>query len=42
MEASLADKLGAPVAIDHGAKGGKLIIRYHSLEELDGILEHIR
>jgi ParB family chromosome partitioning protein len=42
MEADLADKLGARVAIEHGAKGGKLVIRYHSLDELDGIIEHIR
>ena len=39
----LADKLGAKVELHHGAKGkGKLVISYHSLDELDGILAHIR
>jgi len=34
---------GAAVSIQHGAKGdGKLVIRYGSLDELDGILAHIR
>jgi ParB family chromosome partitioning protein len=42
MEANLADRLGAPVSIEHGPKGGKLVIRYHSLDELDGIIGHIR
>jgi ParB family chromosome partitioning protein len=31
------------VTIDHGAKGnGKIVIRYSSLDELDGVLGHIR
>jgi len=31
------------VKIQHGPKGsGKLVIQYSSLEELDGILNHIR
>jgi ParB family chromosome partitioning protein len=31
------------VRIDHSNKGyGKLIISYNSLDELDGILKHIR
>lgn len=43
LEGDLSRKLGAPVRIDHGAKGaGKLVISYHSLDELDGILKHIR
>ena len=42
-KASLSDKLGAKVAVQHTASGkGKLVISYHSLDELDGILEHIR
>ena len=43
LEGDLADKLGAKVELVHGAKGkGKLVISYHSLDELDGILAHIR
>lgn len=39
----LSEKLGARVAIQHTAKGkGKLVIQYNSLDELDGILAHIR
>ena len=43
LENSLADKLGARVKIQQGSNGnGKLVISYNNLEELDGILEHIR
>lgn len=43
LQDSLAAKLGAPVQIDHTAKGkGKLVIKYNSLDELDGILNHIK
>jgi len=43
LEGDLADKLGAKVELHHGAKGkGRLVISYHSLDELDGILAHIR
>jgi ParB family chromosome partitioning protein len=43
LEGDLADKLGAKVELVQGAKGkGKLVISYHSLDELDGILAHIR
>jgi ParB family transcriptional regulator, chromosome partitioning protein len=39
----LSDTLGAGVEIQHGAKGkGKLVISYNSLDELDGILGHIK
>lgn len=42
LEENLADKLGAKVLIQHTAKGkGKLILKYNSLDELDGILSHI-
>ena len=42
LEDSLADKLGAKVMIQHSAKGkGKLVVKYNSLDELDGILSHI-
>jgi len=43
LEARLADTLGASVLIRPGRGGkGRLEIRYNSLDELDGILEHIR
>jgi ParB family chromosome partitioning protein len=43
LQADLTDKLGAAVKIEHGHKGkGRVVIRYNSLDELDGILEHIR
>jgi len=44
LENQLSDKLGARVAIRHSAASGKgrLIVSYNSLDELDGILEHIQ
>jgi ParB family chromosome partitioning protein len=43
LEADISEELGAMVTIDHGAKGnGKIVIRYSSLDELDGVLGHIR
>ncbi|MGI9305404.1 MAG: ParB/RepB/Spo0J family partition protein [Gammaproteobacteria bacterium] len=43
LQRSLSEKLGAPVSIQHNPKGrGKLVIRYSSLDELDGILMHIK
>jgi ParB family chromosome partitioning protein len=43
LEARLSDRLGASVLIRHGTGGkGHLEIRYNSLDELDGILEHIK
>ena len=43
LETDISDKLGARVRIDHSTKGsGKLIIAYNSLDELDGILKHIK
>ncbi len=43
LEMDVSDRLGARVRIEHGAKGnGRLVINYNSLDELDGILEHIR
>jgi ParB family chromosome partitioning protein len=43
LETDLSDKLGASVAIRQGRGGkGKLEISYNSLDELDGILEHIQ
>lgn len=43
LQDDLSDKLGAKVTIHHGAKGkGTLTIAYNNLDELDGILGHIR
>ncbi|MFC0337454.1 chromosome segregation DNA-binding protein [Kushneria avicenniae] len=43
LENQLAELLGARVQISHGKTGkGSLTIRYTSLDELDGILSHIR
>lgn len=43
LETDLAEKLGAKVQLQHSSKGsGKLVISYHSLDELDGILSHIQ
>ncbi|MDY6799112.1 MAG: ParB/RepB/Spo0J family partition protein [Pseudomonadota bacterium] len=43
LQDDLADRLGARVSIAHGNRGkGKLVIEYSSLDELDGILGHIK
>lgn len=43
LEDMLAKRLGANVQIKHGAGGkGSLTIKYTSLDELDGILEHVK
>ena len=43
LEEELAERLGAPVQFRMKGKGkGELVIRYASLEELDGILQRIR
>jgi len=43
LEIEVSEKLGAKVRVDHSKIGaGKLIISYNSLDELDGILKHIR
>jgi len=43
LEQKLSEQLGAGVAIQHGSGGkGKMVIRYNSLDELDGILTHIK
>jgi ParB family chromosome partitioning protein len=42
LQSQLSEKLGAKVQIQHSSSGkGKLVISYHSLDELDGILEHL-
>ncbi|MBP9956126.1 MAG: ParB/RepB/Spo0J family partition protein [Pseudomonas sp.] len=43
LEQRLAERLGAAVEIRHGQQGkGQLVIRYGSLDELQGVLAHIR
>lgn len=43
LQNELAEKLGARVQIDHKASGkGRVVLNYNSLDELDGILAHIR
>lgn len=43
LEEQLADTLGARVMIRHGRTGqGMVVIRYHTIDELEGILAHIR
>jgi ParB family chromosome partitioning protein len=43
LESRLAETLGAKVVIDHSGKTGKgrVVVSYNSLDELDGILQHI-
>jgi len=43
LQEDLSEKIGAVVKIDHSVKGkGKLVIKYNSLDELDGIMAHIQ
>ncbi len=43
LERELSDRLGAPVAISHTARGrGRVVISYTTLDELDGILDRLR
>jgi ParB family chromosome partitioning protein len=43
LEIQVSEKLGAKVRVSHTRKGsGKLVISYNSLDELDGILKHIK
>jgi len=43
LQDDLSQRLGAPVAIRHSARGrGQLVLTYNSLDELDGILGHIK
>ena len=43
LEREIAGHLGAKVQLSHGKNGsGKLIIHYHGLDSLDGILEKLR
>jgi ParB family chromosome partitioning protein len=43
LELELAEKLGAKVLFQHQTSGkGKMVVAYNSLDELEGILGHIR
>jgi len=43
LQDELSEKLGAPVEIQHSGSGkGKVVVSYHSLDELDGIIAHIK
>lgn len=43
LEIEVSEKLGAKVRVDHTRRGsGKLVISYNNLDELDGILKHIK
>lgn len=43
LQDDLSQRLGAKVQIQHTARGkGKLVLNYNSLDELDGILSHIK
>ncbi|HHJ20040.1 MAG TPA: ParB/RepB/Spo0J family partition protein [Gammaproteobacteria bacterium] len=43
LEGRISDQLGAPVQIRYNSAGkGQIMISYNNLDELDGILEHIK
>ena len=43
LQEDLSEKLGAKVIFQHNNNGkGKMLIHYNSIDELDGILEHIK
>lgn len=43
LQVNLSERLGAAVQIDCNARGkGRIVIAYNSLDELDGILAHIK
>ena len=43
LQDDIAQRLGTRVQIQHSSSGkGKLVLAYNSLEELDGILDHIK
>jgi ParB family chromosome partitioning protein len=42
LETDLAETLGAAVSIESSGRGGRVVIRYGSLDELEGILGHIK
>jgi ParB family chromosome partitioning protein len=43
LELEITERLGAKTRIDHTTRGsGRILIDYNSLDELDGILKHLR
>lgn len=43
LEEEIGEKVGAPVTIQHTPKGkGRIVFRYNSLDELEGILAHLK
>lgn len=43
LQSDLGDKVGVPVVIQHSARGkGRLVFKYSSIDELEGILAHIK
>jgi ParB family chromosome partitioning protein len=43
LERELSDRIGAPVSITFdGKSAGTLVIKYTSVDELEGILKHLR
>ncbi len=42
IEDDLRTTLGAPVSVARSRRGGRIVIRFHSDEELEGIVERIR
>lgn len=43
LEDQISEQVGVPVMLQHTAKGkGKLVFKYNSLDELDGIISHIK
>ena len=43
LQQNLTEKLGARVVFQHGSKGrGKMVIHYNTVDELEGILAHIK
>jgi ParB family chromosome partitioning protein len=42
LQQQLSDRLAAKVSINDRGGAGQVVIQYHSLEQLDGILERIK
>jgi ParB family chromosome partitioning protein len=42
LERDLSARLGLKVAIDHGAKGGSLTLRYKTLDQLDDVIARLK
>lgn len=43
LQEDLSERLGAEVSIQHSTKGsGRLILKYNTVDELDGILAHLK